>query len=63
VLTRRETWHGTRLAFGRSEWLIPADCRRRLDASSTRKPEMKSYALPKDDLDALVAYMVSLKKK
>lgn len=31
--------------------------------NSTRKPEMKSYALPKDDLDALVAYMVSLKKK
>ncbi len=31
--------------------------------SSTRKPEMKSYALPKEDLDALVAYMVSLKKK
>jgi mono/diheme cytochrome c family protein len=30
---------------------------------ATRKPEMKAYALPKDDLDALVAYMVSLKKK
>lgn len=30
---------------------------------STRKPFMKSYALPKDELDALVAYMVSLKKK
>src|SRR5438045_9470383 len=30
--------------------------------SATRKPEMKSYTLPKDDLDALVAYMVSLKK-
>jgi mono/diheme cytochrome c family protein len=30
---------------------------------ATRKPDMKSYALPKDDLDALVAYMVSLKKK
>jgi mono/diheme cytochrome c family protein len=30
--------------------------------NSTRKPEMKSYSLPKDDLDALVAYMVSLKK-
>jgi mono/diheme cytochrome c family protein len=29
---------------------------------STRKPEMKSYSLPKDDLEALVAYMVSLKK-
>jgi mono/diheme cytochrome c family protein len=29
---------------------------------ATRKPEMKSYSLPKDDLDALVAYMASLKK-
>jgi mono/diheme cytochrome c family protein len=28
-----------------------------------RKPPMKNYALPKDDLDALVAYMASLKKK
>jgi mono/diheme cytochrome c family protein len=31
--------------------------------NATRKPEMKSYALPNDDLDALVAYTVSLKKK
>jgi mono/diheme cytochrome c family protein len=29
---------------------------------STRKPLMKSYKLPAEDLDALVAYMVSLKK-
>ncbi len=29
---------------------------------SARKPFMKSYSLPKDDLDALVAYMTSLKK-
>ena len=28
---------------------------------ATRKPDMKSYALPKDDLDAIVAYMASLK--
>jgi mono/diheme cytochrome c family protein len=28
-----------------------------------RKPDMKNYALPKEDLDALVAYMASLKKK
>ena len=28
-----------------------------------RKPEMKNYALPKENLDALVAYMASLKKK
>ena len=31
---------------------------------AARKPPMKAYAsLPKDDLDALVAYMQSLKKK
>ena len=29
---------------------------------ATRKPEMKSYSLPKDDVDALVAYLGSLKK-
>jgi mono/diheme cytochrome c family protein len=29
---------------------------------ATRKPEMKNYDLPKDDLDALVAYMATLKK-
>ena len=29
---------------------------------STRKPEMKAYALPKNDLDVLVAYLATLKK-
>jgi len=29
---------------------------------ATRKPPMKQYSLPKDDVDALVAYMASLKK-
>ena len=28
-----------------------------------RKPLMNNYTLPKEDLDALVAYMASLKKK
>jgi mono/diheme cytochrome c family protein len=28
----------------------------------TRKPEMKTYSLPKDDVDALVAYLSTLKK-
>lgn len=28
---------------------------------ATRKPEMKAYNLPKEDVDALVAYMLSLK--
>ena len=30
-------------------------------AKSVREPAMKAYALPKDDLDALVAYMMTLK--
>ncbi len=29
---------------------------------SARRPPMKSYVLPKEDLDALVAYMMTLKK-
>jgi mono/diheme cytochrome c family protein len=31
--------------------------------SAPRKPEMKNYALPKEDVDALVAYMATLKNK
>jgi mono/diheme cytochrome c family protein len=31
-------------------------------SKSTRKPPMRSYKLPPADLDALVAYMMSLKK-
>ncbi len=30
---------------------------------ATRKPEMKAYTLPKDDVDGLVAYLSTLKKK
>jgi mono/diheme cytochrome c family protein len=30
---------------------------------ATRKPAMKEYSLPKADVDALVAYLTSLKKK
>lgn len=29
---------------------------------TTRKPDMKAYTLPKDDVDALVAYLSALKK-
>lgn len=29
---------------------------------ATRKPDMKNYALPEADVDALVAYMLTLKK-
>ena len=32
-------------------------------AKATRKPPMKNYALPKEDVDALVAYLQTLKKK
>jgi len=30
-------------------------------SGATRKPDMKQYSLPKDDVDALVAYLSSLK--
>jgi mono/diheme cytochrome c family protein len=30
---------------------------------ATRKPAMKQYSLPKEDVDALVAYLSSIKKK
>ena len=44
------------------EWLVdPAAAAKKHNA--TRKPPMRAYAkLPKEDLDALVAYMASLKK-
>jgi mono/diheme cytochrome c family protein len=44
------------------EWLVnPAEATKK--ANAPRKPPMKSYAsLPKEDVDALVAYMLSLKK-
>jgi len=29
---------------------------------ATRKPEMKAYSLPKEDVDALVAYLETMKK-
>ncbi len=32
-------------------------------SGATRKPEMKQYTLAKDDVDSLVAYLVTLKKK
>jgi mono/diheme cytochrome c family protein len=45
------------------EWLVnPAKMAK--DHNATRKPVMKAYSnLPKEDLEALVAYMSSLKKK
>ena len=45
------------------QWLINPN-EMTAKTKSTRKPFMSSYAkLPKEDIDALVAYMLSLKKK
>jgi len=44
------------------QWIVDAK-RMTAKTGAPRKPEMKNYALPKDDVDALVAYMASLKKK
>jgi mono/diheme cytochrome c family protein len=49
----------------------PADIRAWLEdapgmttkTGATRKPVMKAYSLPKSDVDALVAYLSTLKKK
>jgi mono/diheme cytochrome c family protein len=45
------------------EWIVsPAEMTKKMKAE--RKPPMKTFPnLPREDLDALVAYMVSLKKK
>jgi hypothetical protein len=45
------------------QWLVEPDAMR-VKAHAERKPLMKSYAsLPKGDLDALVAYLQTLKVK
>ena len=44
------------------EWLVnPIDMAKK--AKSTRKPAMKASNLGKEDLDAVVAYVLTLKKK
>jgi hypothetical protein len=43
------------------EWIVDAPGMS-VKAKATRKPVMKAYTLPKDDLDDLVAYLVALKK-
>jgi mono/diheme cytochrome c family protein len=42
------------------EWIVDA---KGMTAKTkpTRKPDMKAYALPKEDVDALVAYLSTLK--
>lgn len=44
------------------QWIVAAP-EMTAKTKAERKPPMKSYTLPKDELDALVAYMASLKKK
>lgn len=54
---------GTKLTAAEiREWIMDAPAMTR-KTNATRKPAMKSYKLAKDDLDALVAYMASLRKK
>jgi mono/diheme cytochrome c family protein len=43
------------------EWIVDAKGMT-AKTKAARKPEMKAYALPKDDVDALVAYLSTLKK-
>lgn len=42
-------------------WIVDAPAMT-AKTNATRKPVMKSYKLPQEDLDALVAYVKSLKK-
>jgi mono/diheme cytochrome c family protein len=43
------------------EWIVDAKGMT-AKTKAPRKPEMKAYALPKEDVDALVAYLATLKK-
>jgi mono/diheme cytochrome c family protein len=54
---------GTKLSADEiRQWIVSAP-EMTAKTKATRKPVMKSYAhLPKDDVEALVAYMQSLKK-
>ena len=44
------------------KWIVDAKGMT-VKTAAPRKPEMKNYALPKEDVDALVAYMATLKNK
>ena len=43
------------------EWIVDAKGMT-AKTKAARKPVMKAYTLPKEDVDALVAYMMTLKK-
>jgi mono/diheme cytochrome c family protein len=53
---------GSKLSAGQiREWIVDAPAMS-AKAKADRKPAMKGYALGKEDLDGLVAYLASLKK-
>ena len=52
----------TRTAEELNAWIVDAKGMT-VKTKAPRKPEMKNYDLPKADVDALVAYMATLKKK
>jgi len=52
----------TRTAEELHAWIVDAKGMT-VKTKAPRKPEMKNYDLPKADVDALVAYMATLKKK
>ena len=53
---------GTKLKAGDiREWIADAKGMT-AKTKAPRKPEMKAYSLPKEDVDALVAYLGTLKK-
>lgn len=53
---------GTKLsAADLKAWIVDAKGMT-VKTKSTRKPDMKNYTLPEADVDALVAYMATLKK-
>ena len=43
-------------------WIVDAKAMT-VKTKAPRKPEMKAYTLPKEDVDTLVAYLSTLKKK
>jgi mono/diheme cytochrome c family protein len=54
---------GTRLSAGDiRSWITDAKAMT-AKTGAARKPEMKAYTLEKSDVDSLVAYLVTLKKK
>jgi mono/diheme cytochrome c family protein len=54
---------GAKLKAGEiREWMVDAKGMT-AKTKAARKPEMKAYTLPKEDVDELVAYLTAMKKK